>query len=100
MTAQALAQEISILNHSIHNAQFHVVASGMGQVSQGDIETARDCKGILVTFNTKTPSCCVISASLADRLQKVVKSMHVFTVSDTIIYSLFATVPAGWGSDS
>lgn len=28
----------------------------MGNVSQTDVETARDCKGILMTFNTKIPS--------------------------------------------
>lgn len=28
----------------------------MGQVSQSDVETARDCKGVLLGFNTKIPS--------------------------------------------
>lgn len=28
----------------------------MGQVSQSDVETAHDCKGVLLGFNTKIPS--------------------------------------------
>lgn len=40
-----MRQEIAELNASIHNAQFHVVSASMGQVSQSDVETARDCQG-------------------------------------------------------
>ena len=51
-----MRQEIAELNASIHNAQFHVVSASTGQVSQSDVETARDCKGVLLGFNTKIPS--------------------------------------------
>ena len=73
---------------------------GYGSGQSGRHRDGARLQGHPCDLQHKTPSCCVISASLADRLQKVVKSMHVFTVSDTIIYSLFDTVPAGWGSDS
>ena len=52
-SVQAIEQQIEGLNADLHNAQFEIVTANVGDVSQGDVETARDCKGILLLFNAK-----------------------------------------------
>ena len=89
---QAIEQEIQKLNDSIHNASFHIVLAGMGNVSQTDVETARDCKGILMTFNTKIPSRDFDVWSCVDKMVKTIQAMKIKTVSDSIIYSLLDNV--------
>ena len=52
-SVQAIEQQIEGLNADLENAHFEVVTANVGDVSQGDVETARDCKGILLLFNAK-----------------------------------------------
>lgn len=64
----------------------------MGNVSQTDVETARDCKGILMTFNTKIPSMDYRVWWYIDKMVKTIQTMKIKTVSDSIIYSLLDNV--------
>lgn len=52
-SVQAIEQQIEGLNADLQNAQFEIVTANVGDVSQGDVETTRDCKGILLLFNSK-----------------------------------------------
>ena len=52
-SVQAIQQQIEGLNADLQNAQFEIVTANVGDVSQGDVETTRDCKGILLLFNAK-----------------------------------------------
>lgn len=92
-SVQAIEQQIEGLNADLHNAQFEIVTANVGDVSQGDVETARDCKGILLLFNAKLNRRFFPFLFLVDAMQKLVHNLKIATVSDSIIYSLLDDVP-------